>query len=338
MLSLTLCLSGCTPAPEVYQHSFTRFGTTIELSLSGVTEAQAATANAALEADFALLHEAWHAWEPGSLTRVNTLLPSGARFTVSLSVLPLITQSQTFARQSEGLFNPALGKLYALWGFHKNDPSQHQPPDSAMIKALLTANPQMQDIQVDGIFLRCLNPAVQLDFGGIAKGYATDLALIRLRGLGIHNAIVNAGGNLKAMGRHGTRPWRIGIRDPHTPARVIAWLDLEGDEAVMTSGGYERFFMYQGKRYAHIIDPRSGAPATGTGSATVVHPDGATADAAATALFVAGVRDWARIARQMGVTQALLFDDAGVAHVTPALAARLHFTDPAPQIQLTPLP
>ncbi len=104
---------------------------------------------------------------------------------------------------------------------------------------------------------------MQLDFGGIAKGYAVDLAVARLRELGIGSAIVNAGGDLRAFGRHGDRPWRVAVRKPG--GGTIGTLEVRQDEAMFTSGNYERFRQDEQERYPHILDPRSGWPVQGRG-------------------------------------------------------------------------
>ena len=139
-----------------------------------------------------------------------------------------------------------------------------------------------------------------------------------LRARGIHNAIVNAGGDLRAIGTHGARPWHIGIRHPRKDG-ILASIDSAGDTSIFTSGDYERLFEVNGKRFHHILDPRTGYPATGTVAVTVVHENGAIADAAATALFVAGPADWADIARQMGIDRVMLVDSEGTIHMTPAM-------------------
>jgi thiamine biosynthesis lipoprotein len=153
-----------------------------------------------------------------------------------------------------------------------------------------------------------------------------------LREMGIHNAVVNAGGDLRAIGRHGDRPWRVGIRHPRAPG-VLAAVEVEGDESVFTSGDYERYFMYEGKRYDHIIDPRTGRPAQGTASVTVFADQADLADAAATALFVAGPKDWLPVARRMGVKGVLLVDTEGKIYMTPSLKDRIRFEqDPPPPV------
>jgi len=181
--------------------------------------------------------------------------------------------------------------------------------------------------------------------GAMAKGVAVDRAIDYLKSLGINNAIVNAGGDLKAIGRHGERPWHVGIRDPRKNCGqqnqadcIIAELDVNDDEAVFTSGDYERFFEYQGKRYHHIIDPRSGYPANKSTSVTVIHHDAGTADAAATALFIAGPEQWPEIARDMGIKYVMLVDKQGRIYMTPAMAARIKLQDPNSKTVITKLP
>ncbi len=116
----------------------------------------------------------------------------------------------------------------------------------------------------------------------------------------------------------------------------MAGLDVSGDESVFTSGDYERNFNWKGKRYHHIIDPRTGYPAVGTKSVTVIHSDAATADAAATALFVAGPDGWYNIAQKMGIKYVLLIDSNDKAHMNPAMRKRLKLDSEQYEIQLSP--
>ena len=111
---------------------------------------------------------------------------------------------------------------------------------------------------------------------------------------------------------------------------MLASLEVQGDESVFTSGDYERYYEYQGKRYHHILDPRTGYPSQGATSVTVIHDNGAEADAAATALMVAGPKDWYEVARHMGIKYVMLVDDEGVVHMNPAMAARVHFEGAQP--------
>jgi thiamine biosynthesis lipoprotein len=329
-----LFLGACERQPSAYHEQLLVFGTVVEVSLWGVSEQQGQQAVARLNDDFEYMHRTWHAWHPGPLGRVNRLLASGQPFSAPPSVLPLIKRGRELSLRSGGLFNPAIGKLIALWGFASDDPPTGPPPDPAAIGAILDGHPSMEDVVVDGIRLQCSNPAVKLDFGAFAKGYAVDRAIERLQEMGITNAVVNAGGDLRAIGRHGDRSWRVGIRHPRQPG-ILAAVEVEGDESVFTSGDYERYFTWQGKRYSHIIDPRSGTPARGLSSVTVFSRQADVADAAATALFVAGPeeKNWLPVARAMGISGALLVDTAGTVHMTPGLKARIHFeAEPRPKI------
>ncbi|MDH5485597.1 MAG: FAD:protein FMN transferase, partial [Gammaproteobacteria bacterium] len=152
--------------------------------------------------------------------------------------------------------------------------------------------------------------------------------------------IVNAGGDIKAIGRHGDRPWHIGIRHPRPEPRqngdVLAAININDNECIFTSGDYERFYDYQGKRYHHILDPRTGWPADQTMSVTVIHSDASLADAAATALFVAGPKDWQTIARKMHLRDVMLVDKQGQIYVTPEMAERLEWISPDDQPIVTP--
>jgi thiamine biosynthesis lipoprotein len=183
-------------------------------------------------------------------------------------------------------------------------------------------HPSSLDIEVRGGQLFSANPAVQLDFGGIAKGFAVDIACEELAALGVRNAIVNAGGDLRAFGHHGERPWRVAIRNPLGGS--LGGIEIHEDEAVFTSGNYERYHeSATHKRYAHILDPRSGWPARQLMSATVVARDGWMADAAATALIVAGLSEWSEVASAMQLELVLLVDDTGRIHATSAMQERL---------------
>jgi len=204
-------------------------------------------------------------------------------------------------------------------------------PDVADIVRLVDAHPRMSDLKVEGDDVISANRAVQLDFGGYAKGYALDRAAALLREDGISSALINVGGNAMALGRHGGRPWKVGVDAPRG-AGLIATLELNDGDAVGTSGDYRRYYEIDGKRYSHIIDPRSGYPVAGVESVTVLVTAGpgagALSDAASKPIFIEGVKGWKQAAARIGVTRAMLVDSDGVVHVTPELRARLRFRDP----------
>jgi thiamine biosynthesis lipoprotein len=333
LLTALLLIPGCKREDPVFNTRFQAFGTLVDLSIIGMDKDTARSAARALEQDFAFMEQAWHPWKAGPLVRVNERIRSGEWFSVPPSVLPLIKLGRRYAEQSGGLLDPAIGRLVGLWGFHGESPECGPPPPDASIAALVRAHPTMSDLELDGIRMRSTNPEVQLDFGAYDKGYGIDQAIAHLREMGVRNATVSAGGDLRAIGDRDGQPWRITLRRPN--GGVFAVIELSGDESVFTAGGYESSCVYEGKTYHHIIDPRTGYPAEGVQAATVLHQDAVTADAAATALVIAGPDGWVPVARNMGVRNVLLLDDTGTFHLSPSMAKRVQFLDSEPDVRLS---
>lgn len=331
MLGLLL-LAGCS-RPALYEAKVYVFGTLADISVWGAEEKTARGAIDAVGADFQRMHHEWHAWEPGPLVELNTAIAAGQPAPVLPSIVPLIERSQQIYELSDGLFNAAIGRLLSLWGFQSSERPSGPPPSREAIASLLAEQPTMNDLELKAGVLSSSNPAVQLDFGGIAKGYAVELALARLRSFGIDNAIVNAGGGLGVIGRHGERPWRVGVRHPQGQG-ILASLEVHDGEHVHTSGNYERFREHEGLRYAHILDPRTGWPVDSITSCTVISRDGTLADAAATALVIAGRDDWHRLAVRMGIKYVMLVGEDGTVYMNPSMAARVQFGEQMPRIVL----
>ena len=171
----------------------------------------------------------------------------------------------------------------------------------------------MSDISIVRGRAKSKNNFVRVDLGGYAKGYALDRAAELLHRQGIHNALINIGGNVLALGQHGNRPWRVGIQHPRKSG-ALATLDLHDGEAIGTSGDYQRYFMLGNVRYCHLINPRSGYPMQGVQAVTILTHGtraGVLSDAASKPLFIAGARGWRAAATQMGLTEAMLVDGQG---------------------------
>ena len=320
---LLWALAACSPPPLVQQQSYV-FGTLVEASVYGAPEAQAQQAIAAVLARFDELHRQLHAWQPSELSRLNAALARGEHATVTPELAAMLRDAQALSDASNDLFNPAIGGLIALWGFHSDAP-QGKVPDAAAIARWVKAAPRMRNLHVEGTTVWSDNPAVQLDLGGYAKGYALDEAVRILKAHGIKNALVNIGGNVIALGRHGDRPWRVGIQHPRK-AGTLATLDLHDGEAIGTSGDYQRYFEAGGHRYCHLIDPRSGWPASDMQSVTILVAGahaGTRSDALSKPLFIDGVARLADHAARLGVRDYLAVDAAGQIHVSAAMKARL---------------
>lgn len=341
LLALIILLqAGCSTAGgDVESRQFFAFGTLIDSSYYGVDAATADAATQALEAMFLAQHNQWHAWEPGALTALNHAIANRQPHRTPDSIITLIRLGQQYETRSHGLFNPAIGRLLRLWGFQQDDVHDWRPPEAARVQELVARAPSSLQLSIDGSVVRSSNPAVQLDFGAFAKGYAIGEAIERLHRQGVHHALVNAGGDLCVSGRRGMRNWRIGIRHPRKPG-VIASIELEPDSCIFTSGDYERFSDRNGKRIHHILNPKTGYSATGTQSVTVIANNPTLADAAATALFVAGPDNWHDIAVAMNIHYVMLVDSQGLLHMNPAMATLLQIgPDEAGNIRISaPLP
>ncbi|HUL93939.1 MAG TPA: FAD:protein FMN transferase [Burkholderiales bacterium] len=331
-LLLIAGLQLCDARAHEYRASAYVFGTIVQVTVLDADPVRERAAVARVLSEFDRMHRELRAWKSGNLVALNQAIArgeSGIRTTAEIAAL--IRQAQRLAERSGDLFNPAIGKLVALWHFHRDKPGG-PVPDARDVERLVAAHPRMNDLSVRGNEVTSANSAVQLDFGGYAKGYALDRATEILRAEGIGNALINVGGNALALGRHGARPWRVALESPRGTG-LLATLELNDGEAVGTSGDYRRYYEIDGKRYSHIIDPRTGYPVAGVESVTVLVSGGAGAgalsDAASKPIFIEGSRGWRTAAARMGVSQAMLVDAEGTVHVSPELRSRLHFTDPA---------
>ncbi|MGB0127628.1 MAG: FAD:protein FMN transferase [Rhodocyclaceae bacterium] len=329
LAAAVLCLGGCGARTPYQQESYV-FGTRVEILIYGAPTDKARTAAGKVLREFDRLHRVFHAWQPSELTQLNDALASGQReIPVSPELAKLLAGAADVAARSDQLFDPALGRLIGLWGFQSDEFKPILPP-AADIAALVKSRPTMADISVADNLVSSRNRDVKLDLGGYAKGYALDRAVEILRGEGIANALVNIGGNVMALGDKGGKPWRIGIQHPRQPW-PLATLDVRDGEAIGTSGDYQRFFELDGKRYCHILDPRSGFPADQAQAVTILvtpRPGAGTlSDAASKPLFVAGPAGWRDYARRFEIEHALFVDAAGKVSVTRALHQRLQLGD-----------
>lgn len=332
LLLITLWLGACGKEP-IYQEEGFVFGTRVEVSVYGADETRARAAVASVMQEFQRLHNLLHAWKPSALSELNTAFAQGKPRAVTVELKDILQDATKLSEQSAGLFNPAIGGLVQLWGFHA-DEFAPALPDSGRIDALVAARPGMQDIafktdKSGKIIARSRNRSVQLDLGGYAKGYALDRAAVLLRQQGIVNALINIGGNIMALGTHGNRSWRVGIQHPRKPG-PLATLELHDGEAIGTSGDYQRYFELGGKRYCHLIDPHTGQPAMKVEAVTVLTRGpraGVLSDAASKPVFIAGPGKWQEAAQQMHLHEVLMIDAEGVVHLTAAMQKRLEFTD-----------
>ena len=333
LAALCLLLAACGPAPVYRQQSYV-FGTLVEIAIYGEQSAKARQAAAQVLEEFDTLHRRLHAWEPSELEALNAAFAQGAGpVAVADDLYAILRDAAAWSRRSDGLFNPAIGNLVRLWGFHA-DTYAPKLPSETEIAQLVTARPEMDDLIYAEGRVSSRNPAVRIDLGGYVKGYALDRAAALLRQAGVKNALVNIGGNIIALGRKGDRPWRVGIQHPRRGG-ALASLDLHDGEAIGTSGDYQRYFEVDGRRYCHLIDPRSGRPVEGVQAVTVIARGphaGVASDVASKPLFIAGRAGWREMAQRLDITAALFVDGEGRIDYTPDMGARLRWESPPDQV------
>lgn len=332
-------LSGCNnPDPIQKQQAFV-FGTQVEVSVYGGDPARAQQAMNTVINEFDRLHRTWHPWQPGAMEQINAAFQAGQSAPIDAELAERIVDARHYAILSDHLFNPAIGNLVRLWGFH-DDHFSARLPDAATQQRLTRAQPRLTDIVIAKGQIYSHNPTVRIDLGGYAKGYALDRAAQHLRAAGIQHALINIGGNVMALGQRGDRPWHVAIQHPRR-AGILAELDLHDGEAIGTSGDYQRFFEINGQRYCHMIDPRSGAPVTHTQAVTVLTSGadaGVRSDVLSKPLFIAAATEVAHLAQRTGVTHALRVDAQGQIFTTAAFASRLTFAPNTPAPQRLPTP
>ena len=364
LLTVAWLLAACGQPAPWRQESYV-FGTRVELLIAGMPEAQARAAGSRVLQEFDRLHRTYHAWQPSELSALNEAIAVGRTHEVTAEFAALIREAQSVAAAGDHLFDPGIGRLIALWGFHTDD-IQPRLPDSDAVKSLLARHPSIADVSVvqgqcpeprsgepksppsgrgaGGWCVKSRSNSVAIDFGGYLKGVALDRAAASLKQDGVANALINIGGNVMALGTRdaaGT-PWRIGIQHPR-PQGVggapLATLELRDGEAIGTSGDYHRYFEVGGRRYCHLLDPRTGIPADATQAVTVLISAGSGAgmrsDALSKPIFIAG-REWRDMARKLGVDAVLKVGADGTVSATPAMKARVKIEVPDLKLEVTP--
>ena len=329
-LVLVACVLAACARPQMLQRESYVFGTRVDILIHGAPATSAEAAVAEVLREFDRLHRAYHAWEPSELTALNEAIARGERHPVSAELADLLIDARRIALLGDGLFEPAIGALIGLWGFHTDQFAARLPADEDR-QALLAGRPRIAELQIeaqaDGHWVSSPNRAVRLDLGGYAKGYALDRAAAILRAHGIRNALINIGGNVMALGDKGGEPWRVGVQHPREP-RPLATLPLYDGEAVGTSGDYQRFFELDGRRYPHLLDPRTGWPATASQSLSVLvtprDKAGTLSDAVSKPAFIDG-EHWRQHLAAFDIAHGLRVDAEGQIEVSRALLARLKF-------------
>lgn len=313
MLAAPLALRGALAAQDRFEFAEPHMGTLVRLVLYAPDRVAAATAATAAFARIGALDRALSDYRDSSELMEVSRRSGGPAVPVSDDLFRVLSAARTMARGSDGAFDATAGPISLLWREARRRQAPPDPARLAAARALVgTAKLELND-QRRTVRLRMAG--MQLDLGGIAKGFAADEAAAVLRRCGIASALVAAGGDVVAMAPPpGAVGWRVAIAALEGADRPPAGYLTLRDAAVSTSGDAEQFMVVDGVRYSHIFDPRTGRALAGRSSVTVVAPDGTTSDALATAASVLGGASGTRLVDHTPGAAALIVEarDEGV--------------------------
>lgn len=318
MLSALLFLTGCSAesSPEPVQGTFFAMDTVMDFTIYG--ESGLIDQSESLIASLESLVSVTDA--DSELYAINQT-GSG---TLTGKASSLMEQALEICRRTDGALDLSIYPIVRAWGFTTGS---YQVPDEAEIQALLPLV-DYRKIQYDAATGTVTLPeGMEIDLGSVAKGYAGQLAAQMLREHGVQSALLNLGGNVQTVGtKPDGSPWQIGIKDPQGEDAMMV-LSVE-DQAVVTSGGYERYFEQDGQTYWHIMDPSTGHPAdSGLISVTIVGDEGVVCDGLSTALFVMGLEKAADLWAQSGDFEAVFVTASGEVYITEGLRDRFALTE-----------
>jgi len=337
VLVLSACVaavSGCraesTPpaaAVEIVERSRVSMGSEVHLTAWTADERGALDAFEAAFDEFDRLDGLMSVWKEGSeVERLNRAagqmpVPIGAEMREVLSMARLASE------WTEGKFDVTFGVLSGLWKFDHDLDGNIPPRADVQARLPLIDYQQLVVDETKGTaFLK--RKGMRVHLGGIGKGYAVDRAAAILRGRGFNDFMIQSGGDLYVAGKRGDRSWRAGIQDPRGPkGSSFAAIDLS-DAAFTTSGDYERFFMKDGRRYHHIIDPDVGEPAQGSRSVTIVAKTASLADALDTGIFILGPEKGMALIERLNGVEGVIVTSSNNVLVSSGLARRLVVRSP----------
>jgi thiamine biosynthesis lipoprotein len=298
-------------------------GTIISLSAWGEDDEQIVRAFEEVFAEFKRIDALMTTWTDDSeVSKINAAAGDGKGVPVSKELIDLLLAARRFSELSDGAFDVTIGSFAGVWKFDED--VDGSIPEDALVeeRRKLVA---YRDLVIDrGRRTARLKRAGQkITLGGIAKGYAVDRGVAILHARGLVDFIVQAGGDMYVAGQRGDRKWRVGIRDPRGARDDFFAMAEVADMTFSTSGDYERFVLKDGKRYHHIIDPRTGRPATASRSVTVMARDALTADGLSKSLFILGPEKGMALLKKLPGVEAVWVDAENKVHTTPGLADRV---------------
>ena len=311
-LPLAPLLPGCAEPPPLRAGGFSVFGQVWTLTFFDTPPERINQAIRAAEGIVEPLYRRLHPWKDSELTRLNRRLAQQGEARASEAILALVGAARPLFEASHGRFDPSIGGLVELWGFHGDGGRQPRTaaPAEAELETWLADAPSLDDVHVDGDRIEVSNRRVQFDFNALAEGFAAHRVLAAVAALGVTDCLLDTGGDLYTLGRPGDRDWQLGIRNP-LDTDPLGGVALAGRRALCSSGNYERQVRYRDESFGHILDPLTARPARSNAGTTVLGRDPVVADGAATALMLLQPDEAKRFARELGLDGILLVTENG---------------------------
>lgn len=307
LLVLTLASSKLLAQPKAFVQHRSKMGSAFSLTLYGTDEASLQPHFARAWAEIDRIERLISSWQANSQTSKINQQAGQKAVPVSKELYDLIYRALKVSRLTKGAFDISYAAMDRIWKFD-GSMTELPPPEKiqASIRHVGYAQVELRPSDTT-VFLK--QSGMKIGFGAIGKGYAANRVRDLLKKAGLAQGLINAGGDLFCWGKPpGKKYWEIGLAHPAKPGQWIAWIPLR-DQSVVTSGDYERFVEFEGKQYAHIIDPRTGWPASGLKSVSVICPDAELADALATAVFVMGAQKGLALVNQLKGIECILVND-----------------------------
>jgi len=297
----------------------TAMGSDLEIEVLGPDQALCERAAAEARAEVERLDRMMTDWKPESPLMDINRAAGGKPVVAPPELFFIIERSLQMSELTEGAFDITFAGAGKLWNWRAPDP---KVPDPDTVRAALE-NVGWKGVVLDreSRSVRLSKPGLRIGLGAIAPGYAGDLAMEKIRALGLRDACVNVSGDVRLIGLKDGAPWNVAIAHPRRKGENIAILPVS-NAAVSTSGDYEKYFEKNGKRYCHIIDPRTGYPADRCQSVTIVAPNLAFADALATGVFVLGPEKGMSLVEKLEGVQALIVAADGTVTMSRGLGKK----------------
>ncbi len=324
-VGLLLLVGGCQPTQPIQQRdSRPLMGTVVEMTLEGTDAERLKQAMDEAYREMSRLSDMMNHYDPNSVVSAINNAAGKQPVAAPPELMQVLKMARAVSERSHGAFDITVGSIKG-WRFNPEHPEMPTPAQITAQLPKVNYRDVILDESAGTVYLK--QPGMRIDLGGIAKLYILDAGMKLLEKLGVEHAMLNGGGDVVVNGTTHGRPWRIGIRDPRAPEKLLAVIELTRG-LVASSGDYERYFIRHGQRYHHILDPRTGYPTRGPHGVTLVADELEQVNGLGAAIMVLGAAAGRALIEQTPGLDGLIVDRDGGLWVSPGLEKRLRFLEP----------